>query len=377
MNDEILARIREWCEADPSLVFGAGDPPTVTLTGDRPLEMRLAASASGVDLVHDLPDHGPISRSLGAEPARHTFMAAVYDLAAAAERARTEAEAARQRAAQEAAAQAAAAQAAAAQTAAAAAPADTGPTQVTFAPTHRVPASGTRAWAQPDPSQQPVAELAGGVELRVDEMQGAWAKVTGSNGWTGWVDGRLLEGLSAAPAQAAVPTAAAAPASGLAAMPVRLVPLLGAIVLGVSVFLSTVSFPTLTNNALDFPLDATWSRNELLKRLFGFTDSEILTIGLALLVLTAVGLAVAFVKQIPVWVGRIAGGLALLVLVGFAISWGKFTTNDAIVSSAGNAIGRPLDGISVLETITQSLAIGFWLGVLGSVILIVGGPSRR
>ena len=35
-------------------------------------------------------------------------------------------------------------------------------------------------------------QLAGGVQLSIVEERGAWAQVMGSNGWTGWVDGRLL-----------------------------------------------------------------------------------------------------------------------------------------------------------------------------------------
>ncbi len=58
--------------------------------------------------------------------------------------------------------------------------------------THVVPATGMQAWAQPDPSQQPIAALQPGVELQVTESRGAWARVVGSNGWTGWVDGRAL-----------------------------------------------------------------------------------------------------------------------------------------------------------------------------------------
>ncbi|MEX2546359.1 MAG: SH3 domain-containing protein, partial [Chloroflexota bacterium] len=59
-------------------------------------------------------------------------------------------------------------------------------------PTHVVPAAGLAAWAAPDPSQPAVAQLAPGVQLMLVEQQGAWARVVGSNGWVGWVDGRLL-----------------------------------------------------------------------------------------------------------------------------------------------------------------------------------------
>lgn len=58
--------------------------------------------------------------------------------------------------------------------------------------THRVPAAGLQAWASPDASAQAITTLAAGVELRVEERKGAWARVTGSNGWSGWVDGRIL-----------------------------------------------------------------------------------------------------------------------------------------------------------------------------------------
>ncbi|MGA2513030.1 MAG: PrsW family intramembrane metalloprotease [Candidatus Limnocylindrales bacterium] len=61
-----------------------------------------------------------------------------------------------------------------------------------WTPTHVVPAGGIGAWADPDPSRQPVARLSEGVELVILAQAGAWAQVRGMNGWTGWVDGRLL-----------------------------------------------------------------------------------------------------------------------------------------------------------------------------------------
>ncbi len=61
-----------------------------------------------------------------------------------------------------------------------------------WAPTHVVPAGGLPAWDAPDPARQPVAMLSARVELIVVGRAGAWANVRGVNGWTGWVDGRLL-----------------------------------------------------------------------------------------------------------------------------------------------------------------------------------------
>ena len=72
------------------------------------------------------------------------------------------------------------------------APPPAAPSAPIWAPTHAVPVAGMSAWAVPDPTQQPIAQLAAGVQLMLVEQQGAWARVVGSNGWSGWVDGRLV-----------------------------------------------------------------------------------------------------------------------------------------------------------------------------------------
>jgi RsiW-degrading membrane proteinase PrsW (M82 family) len=75
---------------------------------------------------------------------------------------------------------------------AAAVPVPPPPIAEAWTPTHRVPAAGQTAWPVPDPRFPPVAVLAAGVELRLVEQTGDWARVVASNGWTGWVDARLL-----------------------------------------------------------------------------------------------------------------------------------------------------------------------------------------
>lgn len=57
---------------------------------------------------------------------------------------------------------------------------------------HIVPAGGLAAWASPDPSAQPIAQLAQGVRVSITQQDGAWAHVQAENGWTGWVDARRL-----------------------------------------------------------------------------------------------------------------------------------------------------------------------------------------
>ena len=75
----------------------------------------------------------------------------------------------------------------------AAAPAPTPlPVQTGWAPSHKVPPQGMQAWAAPDPNGAVVATLGGHLPVQVTETRGAWAHVVCSNGWTGWVDGRLL-----------------------------------------------------------------------------------------------------------------------------------------------------------------------------------------
>jgi RsiW-degrading membrane proteinase PrsW (M82 family) len=66
------------------------------------------------------------------------------------------------------------------------------PAMAGWKPTHLVPPTGMAAWDAPDPGRPPMVTLAGGVQLSIVEQNGAWAHVMGSNGWTGWVDGRLL-----------------------------------------------------------------------------------------------------------------------------------------------------------------------------------------
>ena len=61
-----------------------------------------------------------------------------------------------------------------------------------WAPTHVVPGEGLQAWQAPDPSAPQTARLAPGLPVQVVERLGAWARVVASNGWWGWVDGRLL-----------------------------------------------------------------------------------------------------------------------------------------------------------------------------------------
>jgi hypothetical protein len=62
-----------------------------------------------------------------------------------------------------------------------------------WSPSHAVPADGLTAWGGPDPAGPRIASLDPGLLLQVRERRGDWAEVVASNGWSGWVDARLLE----------------------------------------------------------------------------------------------------------------------------------------------------------------------------------------
>ena len=60
-------------------------------------------------------------------------------------------------------------------------------------PGHRVPADGLDAYDEPDGSREATTRLDAGLAVEVLEHRGDWALVRCSNGWTTWVDSRLLE----------------------------------------------------------------------------------------------------------------------------------------------------------------------------------------
>lgn len=66
------------------------------------------------------------------------------------------------------------------------------PAAPAWTPSHRVPPAGMDAWAVPDPTQRAIARIDGGVPIQVTETAGAWAHILCSNGWSGWVDYRIL-----------------------------------------------------------------------------------------------------------------------------------------------------------------------------------------
>jgi hypothetical protein len=59
-------------------------------------------------------------------------------------------------------------------------------------PTFLTPPTGTPAWAQPNPALPPSLTIPGNVELVVENRAGDWAQVRAANGFSGFVDARVL-----------------------------------------------------------------------------------------------------------------------------------------------------------------------------------------
>jgi hypothetical protein len=144
--------------------------------------------------------------------------------------------------------------------------------------THAVPAGGMQAWLEPNPELQPTAMLEARVRLAIAERRADWARVVGSNGWTGWVDARRLAPL-AAPEAAAV-----APATAGSSRPVNPLLLAGAFFTALSALL-----PWLQDgrNSMELTLGFLWD----------FEATGAPYIGWVLIGLAAFVLGTAFLKR--------------------------------------------------------------------------------
>src|SRR3990170_2074909 len=224
-----LDKIAEWAKAEPGVSIGADG--TIHVAGDRPLDLTVTVDDERVQLTHrhfekttdptrfetvrrNLPGRGSAVTGTVAAAAgtleltltstiyvdgltRQGFVSAFNEIVAATDRAAGTVPSQATSAAVEPAAPAKPAGVpvkppGAAETTPAAIevtePDDNSPTMVlsqVWVPTHRVPQGGLRAWPKPDPAVEPSATLQARVELSIAEIRGDWARVIGSNGWTG------------------------------------------------------------------------------------------------------------------------------------------------------------------------------------------------
>ncbi|WP_260463397.1 hypothetical protein [Streptomyces sp. TRM72054] len=85
-----------------------------------------------------------------------------------------------------------------------------------FLPTHVVPRDGLAAWETPDPSR-PTVPLDPLLPVQLVERRGDWGRIVCHNGWSAWVDGRLLLPVPQTPPAAEAPPTRTADARPLLA----------------------------------------------------------------------------------------------------------------------------------------------------------------
>jgi SH3-like domain-containing protein len=225
-------------------------------------------------------------------------------------------------------------------------PAVTAPMAAVWQATCQVPAGGLPAWATPDPSQAPVAQLAERVQLRIEETRGAWARVSGSNGWTGWVDGRRLAALGGGGATGAGAAATGAATLMLGGLKVRLLPLLGGIALIVATFVNWLQMGSSHGFQVGLPfLWGGWEKGADNPDLGIFT--LIIGIGAVLLAVLPRTSAIAL---------RILGILALVIGVVFIVQ---------VIIWAGDAGG------SVGDAFTDGIGASPYIAVVGGVLMLL------
>lgn len=181
-------------------------------------------------------------------------------------------------------------------------------------PTHQVPATGMAAWTEPNPAVAPAANLGPGVQLLVTETRGAWAHVTGSNGWTGWVDARILQPAGTVPAPAARPAAAAQAGARQPAV----LPLAGGIMMLASAFLAWGDWSVATG--MDVPVYRLWPLTEV-NTFWSWSQPRV---GMILIVAGILAAAAALAPRFPSGL-RILGGvlgiaMGLGVVLWFAVN---------------------------------------------------------
>ncbi len=369
-----LEKIAAWAKAEPGVTIG--DDGTITVGGDHPIDLTVTADEDRVQLTHhhvertddftridavrrSLPGRGSAVTGAVAAAAdslevtltstvyidgltRQGFITAFNELIAAVDRAIGSAPAFPPPSPAVAvpvmpiAAVTTPIDGDTAESAPAAQPAtavtDSSPTMVlsqVWVPTHRVPDGGLRAWPKPDPAVEAIASLQPRVELSIAERRGDWARVIGSNSWTGWVDARRLQQLTAG--------RTAAPATRGIGFPLGAV---GAVALAGAAFLPWFSFGGPDVNAFDVAVKFLWD-------LDGTGDPML---GIVVVALGALGLVAALVPAVPDAVRRVAGfaGIGVSSLFAFQVHRGLDTTFGDTFDALGYGVFIALAAAIVL-----------------------------
>jgi hypothetical protein len=224
------------------------------------------------------------------------------------------------------------------------APAEPDPTREmppAWVATHAVPSGGMSAWPEPNPEIQPSAHLEARVRVTVSERRGDWARVVGSNGWTGWVDARRLVELSKSETMAATGSAGSAVGSK------RLNPLIlaGALFTALSALLPWIDDG---RNAMELTLKFLWDVDAQGEPFLGW----------GLMGLGALALGVAFLKK-PL-------GPALLVGIATIATALLFVAQlYRVLSDLGGGFEELRDAVGFAPAVT----------VGGGILTLIGGAK--
>ena len=205
--------------------------------------------------------------------------------------------------------------------------------------THAVPSGGMSAWPEPNPETQATAHLEARVRLSVAVRRGDWAKVIGSNGWTGWVDNRRLVEL------AKPETGAVVEPTGIAVGSTRVNPVIlaGALFTALSALLPWVDDG---RNAMELTLKFLWD----------VEASGTPYLGWGLMALGAMALGTAFLRK-PLGPAVLVGIATVAVAVLFV----------AQVYRVLNDLGGGFEEVKNALGIAPALTLG------GGILTLIGG----
>jgi hypothetical protein len=244
---------------------------------------------------------------------------------------------------------------------------DEGGLQIGRAEVRPVPPGGVAVWADADPSQPPIAELAQGDELIVVGRRGTWVHVRTRDGVDGWVDGPQLAGTATAPAEAVAPgeaAAAPAPATNVvvdkqpSTFRLGRGPLLGAVGGLIAIFGTALAWQQTVANRLE--VDAFGMPVRFLTGWENLPDRG-LALGWLIVVLAAVGAVVSIISGGGI-VRRILG-LAIVIACGIYV-----LQQQEWLSTIDRGLGT---GLNVWDVVGIGVPVTF----LGGLVMVLS-PSR-
>jgi hypothetical protein len=244
---------------------------------------------------------------------------------------------------------------------------DEGGLQIGRAEIRPVPPGGIAVWADADPTQAPITELAEGEDLIVIGRRGSWVHVQTEDGIDGWVDGAQLAGTATAPPEAVTPgetAAQVAPATNVvvdkAPSTFRLGrgPIIGAVGGLIAIFGTALAWQQTVANRLE--VDAYGMPVRFLTGWENLADRG-LALGWLIVVLAAVGAVVSIISGGGI-VRRILGLAIVIVCAIYVLQQQEW------LSTIDRGLGT---GLNVWDVV----GIGAPVTFIGGLVMLLS-PSR-